>query len=461
MPGLFQSLDIARRAIWANRLGLDVASHNIANANTPGFSRQRVDLSASQPLQLIQGQLGMGVEASQITRMRNRLLDVQFRQASHSFGKEQIKENMFYQIETIIQEPAENSLGNLMTEFFNEFSNLGSEPENSNIRNVLVQKATSLAETFNQKSARLTETQTSLRRDIQTSVKEVNQITAQIADLNRQIVTAEGAYGTANDLRDQRDLLLDQLAEKIDIRYVEDNRGSVNVTAAGHAIVSGNTSRELSISSAGDGSRINVTIKGSSGQEVAVESGALGGLLDLHNNAIPDLLDKLNNLAKNFIDNVNHVHKSGYGLPVGNPPTAATGISFFTGSDAGSIRVAPPIKEDVSNIAASLDGSVGNGEVAFAIANLRDNKMMAGGTQSLDEYYNNTVTDLATEIDLSRSKRENQEMLKDQIQNQRTSESGVSLDEEMTNLIKFQRSLEASAKVIKVVDEILDTVINM
>ncbi len=461
MPGIFQSLDIARRAIWANRLGLDVASHNIANANTPGYSRQRVDLSAARPLQLMQGQLGMGVEATQITRIRNQLLDVQYRQASHSLGKEQIKEELFYQIETIVQEPTENSIGNLMTEFFSEFSSLGAEPENSNIRNVLLQKAVSLAETFNQKSARLTETQTSLRRDIQNTVTEINQMTSQIADLNRQIMVAEGAFGTANDLRDQRDVLLDKLAEKMDIRYVEDSRGSVNVTAAGQALVSGTSPRELSLESQGDGGKVSVTIKGSSGQDIAVESGALGGLLELHNNSIPNLLDKLNKLAKNFIENVNHVHQSGYGLATGNPPTSATGLNFFIGSDAGSIRVAPPILEDVSNIAASIDGSSGNGEVAFAISNLRDNKMMSNGSQTLDEFYNDTITNLGTDIELARSKRENQEMLRDQIQNQRTAVSGVSLDEEMANLIKFQRSLEASAKVIRVVDEILETVINM
>ncbi|NOX36876.1 MAG: flagellar hook-associated protein FlgK [Calditrichaeota bacterium] len=461
MPGIFQSLDIARRAIWANRLGLDVASHNIANVNTPGYSRQRVQLQSARPLNLVKGQLGLGVKADQIERIRSQLLDLQYRRASHTFGRAEIEENVLLQVETVIQEPAENSIGNLITEFFSEFSRLSSEPENTTIRNTLVQKATTLVETFRGKYESLSEIQKSLRQDGQSMVNQINELIRQIAELNAQISGAEGTGGQANDLRDQRDLLLDKLSEYLDIRYVENDRGIMTVSVEGMMLVGGDKYKPLTLESYNDNGNLKLRIRSNEGQEITIRNGRLGGLLNLHNNTIQKLLDDLNTLARNLIDEVNRIHRKGKGLPVGDPPQSATGLNFFTGTDARSIEISPDIANNVANIAASLDGSVGNGEVALAIANLRNKKIFNGRTETLNDFYSTMVTTLGTEIQVAQDTRFNQQLLRDQIENQRESVSGVSLDEEMTNLIKYQRALEAAAKIVRVVDEVLETVIQM
>lgn len=467
MPGIFNTLNIARRALQASQLGIDIASHNIANANTPGYSRQRVNLSSALPVDVLYGAvgpigaLGTGVKADSIIRIRNGLLDSQFRQANHTFGKNNIKEQMLYQVETVLQEPTENGIGNLMTEFFTEFSNLGSEPENTNIRNVVVQKATSLALSFNQKSARLRELQKSLRQDTDNALRQVNQFSSQIAELNRQVSAAEGGFANANDLRDQRDLLLDKLAEFVQIQYSEDSSGQVTVAISGQTLVIGANARELTVTSAGSGNNLEISIQGSDAQALNIQTGKIGGLIDTHNNQIGNLLNRLDTLAGKFVEEVNRVHQFGKGLPVGSPPTSATGLDFFVGSDASSIQVASQIKDNVANLAASNDGATGNGEVAFTIANLRNQKLLNNNTETFNTYYNNTITLLGTEIQSASSTRRNQEMVLDQIDNQRVAESGVSLDEEMTQLIQFQRSLEAAARIVTTVDEMLQTVINM
>ena len=461
MSTIFQSLDIARRALYASRLGLDVASHNIANVNTPGYSRQRLSLKSALPQQLIQGQLGMGVLVDNISRVRNQLLDFQYRQASHSFGRAEVEENVLLQVETVIQEPSESSIGNLMNEFFAEFSSLASEPENTAIRNSILQKATSLVESFRSKRGQLEEIQHSLRKDVDTVVADINNYAQQIADLNQKIADAETSGGEANDFRDQRDQLLDKLGELIEIRYREDEHGNVVVSAAGATLVTNNTARQLSVETDNEKNRLRILVNGPGGSRVKVESGRLGALLKMHNKALHKLIDRLDKLASTFIEAVNRQHRAGQGLAVGDPPTSRTGLDFFVGTDAASIDVAPEIQENVANIAASLDGSPGNGDVALAIANLRNAKLLEDRTQTLGDYYNNTITKLGRHIEEARTTREHQELLREQIQNQREAESGVSLDEEMTQMIQFQRSLEASAKVIKVVDEILETLVNL
>ena len=460
MPGIFQSLDIARRAIWANRLGLDVTSNNIANVNTPGYSRQRVELQNAQPLQLVKGQLGLGVKVDQIRRVRDQLLDFQYRRASYNLGKAQIQENTLLQVETIIQEPSENSIGNLLSEFFSEFSNLASEPENTAIRNTIVQKATALVESFRTKYERMDALQESLIKEAQSAANQVNEMVRQIADLNRKIMAVDGSGGSANDLKDQRDMLLDKLSEYVDVRYVTDDKGNLTVTAEGIMLASGPSANTLEIKTTTVNGKWQLTIL-VGGKEVPLKGGKLGGMRELINTTLPEIIDNLNTMAKTVIEEVNRLHRAGKGLPIGTPPTSQTGVDFFVGTDARSIDINSDITNNVANIAASVDGSPGNGEVALAISNLRNKAIFNARTDTLSDFYSNMVTRIGTQIQTAINTRSAQELLRNQIQNQRDSVSGVSLDEEMTKLIQYQRSLEAAARVVRVVDDVLETVIGL
>ncbi|GAB4380486.1 MAG: flagellar hook-associated protein FlgK [Calditrichia bacterium] len=461
MPGIFQSLDIARRAIWASRMGMDVTSHNIANVNTEGYSRQRVLNRAATPLQLPEGQLGLGVSVETINRIRSGLLDQQYRQANHLYARASAKENLFNQIEAILQEPGDNSIGNLMNSFFLEFSNLASDPENTTIRNTIRQQALLLVDSFRNKDLQITQMQDALKNDSQSVVTQINEITRQIARLNAQIASGGSGGLGANDLRDRRDLLLDRLSEYLNITYTEDSGGQLTVVAEGSNLVSGTKANQLSLERQKNGDDLHLIIKNSNGQEASFQSGKLGALLDMHNNQLSTLREKLDTLAGSFAEEVNRIHAAGYGLPTGDPPAASTGIDFFIGNSAATIDISAEIREDVTKIAASNDGTPGNGDVALAISNIRNSKVLLGGTETLDGFYQGIVKNLAMDIQAAENTRNGQQLIKDQIQNQREAESGVSLDEEMTNLIKYQRSFEAAAKVIQVVDEMMETLVNI
>ena len=272
MPSIFHSLNTARQALFANRHGLDVASHNIANVNTEGFSRQRASFSTGQPLVTSDGILGAGVTIDSVQRIRNGLLDQQYRSASHQYGQSNIKENIYYQIETILQEPSDNSIGSLMDDFFAEFSNLGSEPENMNLRNVTVQKAANLTQAFQTKDARLRDIQDALRNETEATVRQVNQISQQISGLNRQIAVTENEQTSANDLRDQRDLLLDNLSEIMQFQTSEDSQGMLSVSMNSQMLVSQTEYRELSVEKENSNGEIRVSILGAREQQLKLQT---------------------------------------------------------------------------------------------------------------------------------------------------------------------------------------------
>lgn len=461
MPGIFQSLDIARRAIWASRLGMDVTSHNIANVNTLGYSRQRVDNRAATPLPLPQGMLGMGVKVGDIVRIRNGLLDSQYRQTNHMLSSATAREDIYNQIEVILQEPGETAIGSQMNEFFREFSHLAADPENTTIRNTIVQKSKSLTEAFRGQSEQITKLSESIKINAMAAIDQVNEITRQIAELNGKITGNEFNSFGANDLRDRRDMLIDKLSEYMKISYHENSRGQVTVVAEGMNLVSGVKANTLEADLKSEDGNLQLEIKGASGQNGLIQSGKIGALLQMHNKDLPELLGKLDTLAAAFIEEVNRIHSAGQGLSTGEPPTPSTGINFFTGNSASTINISSEILNDISKIAASNDGTPGNGDVALAISNIRNTKIFNGGTQTLDDYYTGIIKNMAIDIETAQNSRKSNQLLKEQIQNQRESESGVSLDEEMTNLIKYQRSFEAAAKVVQVVDQMMETVVNM
>ncbi|MFZ0389609.1 MAG: flagellar hook-associated protein FlgK [Calditrichia bacterium] len=456
MPGIFQSLDIARRAIWASRTGMDVTSHNIANVNTPGFSRQRVDQRAARPLNLPQGQLGLGVTADTVIRIRSGLLDQQFRQNAFSLGGAEVNENLFGQIEAILQEPSENAIGSLMTDFFSEFSSLAAEPENTALRTTLREKAVALSDAFHNAHGQLQDLRNSISGEAKSMINEINSLTGELAKLNNQITGYEAGGGQANDLRDQRDLVLDKLSGYLKINYSEDNNGSVTVSSESMTLVSGVRSNPLSLDTSKENDVLQIRLEGNGDILRQPAYGKLGALMSSYNSSIPKIQQRLDDLAGRLSGEVNRLHRRGQGLN-----GAGTGFDFFTGNSAATLRVSDDIMEDLSRIAVSSDGSAGNGEVASAIANLRDAKLLDNGTATFNSFYNGVVNQLSLDIQQASTTRNNQQLLQQQISNQRTSASGVSLDEEMTNMIKYQRAFEAASKVVKVVDDMLQTLINM
>ncbi len=455
MPGLFGLLELGRRGIAAQTTAMNVTSHNIANANAAGYTRQRVDLGATLPLKNAQGfLLGTGVTVDAIERLRDRFVDTQFRQANSSLGSASMRHTILSQIEAGLGEPSENGLQALLSGFFNSFQELASHPEESAPRQAVLQQATRLVSTFNRISASFTTQRNTIADDASNKVLRINELTRQIGELNRQIAVARTSGGNVpSDLMDQRDLALDQLSQLTSITASLDSQG-VMIVSIGGVMVAGNGTSVALQSSLANGV-FKVTAPG--GQDVNISGGELGSAMELYNTTIPAYMTQLDDMANALIARVNAVHAAGYGL--GNPPP--TGIDFFTGSGAAGIAINTQISSNINNIAASSTGAPGDNRTALALFGISTEQIMSNNTQTLAQYYGNFVSTIGSAVSSAEGTGRGTELVLAQLSMQRESVSGVSLDEEMTNMIKFQRSFEAAARVVQTTDELIQTILNM
>jgi flagellar hook-associated protein 1 FlgK len=454
MPGTFGILDVGRRGLMANRLAMNVTSHNIANATTPGYSRQRAELAATLPMMNAQGLfIGTGVSVEHVNRLRDKFADVQFRQASASLGSATLRHGALSRIEAALNEPGDNGLQAAMNAFFNSFQELASHPEEAGPRSAVLRQGVRLAETFNRLSTDFTQQRTNLADDAANKVTSINMLTRQIADLNRQITQARGAGNEPGDLMDQRDAAIDQLSQLVNVSAAQDSNGSMIVSIGGMQVVGNGSSVTLQSSLVGGTLQISTT----GGLAIQVTGGELGGMLEMHNTTIPGYLAQLDSLASAVIARVNAVHSAGYGI--GTPPP--TGIAFFTGTDAATMRVSTPISSNINNIAASSNGQPGNNQNALALFGIAEERLMSGNTLTLAQYYGRFVSDIGSAVTTASGSVTGAELVLAQLDAQRQAVSGVSLDEEMTNMIKFQRSYEAAARVIRTADEMFETILSM
>ncbi|GAB4172451.1 MAG: flagellar hook-associated protein FlgK [Calditrichia bacterium] len=463
MSGILGSLEIARKALWASRLGLDVTSQNIANVNTPGYSRQRVDLTPSNPVNLGFGPLGTGVLVKRISRARVDLIDRNLRDAYTRQGYGQAQETVLMQLDSVYNEPSENGLAYQITDFFNEWSNLASNPEDSSARQILMQKSVKLAATFRDTTNKLHTMRKSIESQVSGEVRDLNQILKDLASVNGKIVNAEIGGTSANDLRDMRDKLVDELAKFGKVTFSEDSRGSSNINLEGVTVVTGTDYQEFTYAVENNDlgvKELHLKLK-STGEIFNSTTGKLGSYVYQFNELIPEQLDNLDQIASSLITEVNKIHSKSYGLPQGSPPTASTGFDFFTGGDAASIRINKNVEEDLNKIAISVSGEPGDAEGALAISNLSNKKMFGNRTQTINEFYQTMISKLGNQIDDAQSIIAQQDLVVGQLESQKDSISGVNLDEEMINLTKFQRSFEAASKVIKTVDEMMQTILTL
>jgi len=459
MGDLLGALDIARRALVTQRQAMDVTSHNIANANTPGYTRQRPNLTPTTPLQKNGLLFGTGVTISTIERLRDKFVDQEIRGANQFLGSATQQKAIFSRVEAVFNEPSDSGLRNALDKFFAAFQNLAAHPEDGGVRQAVVQQAITLSRTFNSMSANLRQLQSDIAEDVETKVDQINQLLRRIADLNVEIGQYSGIGQEANDAKDQRDKALDELSKLVDVKAIEDSRGAVTVTIGGTTVVSLGSTMKLAAEVTSGGISIIAPEAGTSTNKVVlnVTSGEVGAAVELYNTTIPGFLDRLNTLALTLITGINNLHYAGYGL--GTPPP--TGNNFFTGTDASDIQVNSAILNDVNLIAASADGTPGNSVTASAIADYLNEPVLNGGTVSIMQYYTAFISDVAAQSKNASDMLDSQERVLTQLENQRESVSGVSIDEEMVNLIKFQRAFDAAARMVRTVDELYQTIINM
>ncbi len=454
MAGLNSILEIGRRSLSTSQYGLGVTSHNISNASTPGYSRQRLNVAPSASEKSQFGYLGTGVSIQSIQRLRSGYIDQQIYTVNQNNGRANQRENILRLAESFLQEPSETGLGASMSQFFAAFQDLSMHPEESANRNAVVQRATLMVGTFR----RITDSIDSLKKDVlkeaESKVERINALVSSIAGLDQTIMSASASGSSPNDVRDQRDYQLAELSKLADIRVMDGVNGSMNVSIAGNMILSGGNSSSLVASM--NGAKMEVHLKGFA-QPLNVAGGELGALMTLQNTTLDNYTAKLDQVASAIITNVNTAHSAGYGI--GTPPP--TGLEFFTGTDARSIGINPVISGNINNVAASKDGSPGDNSIALQIANIQNAQVLNGNTNSISQFYNGFVSSIGTDIQSAATETASTQLVMEQLTTQQNSVAGVSIDEEMTNLIKYQHGFDAAARVINTVNDMFKTIINM
>ncbi|MDH5789819.1 MAG: flagellar hook-associated protein FlgK, partial [Nitrospinota bacterium] len=544
-------LNTAKLGLQTNQTAIEVVGHNIANVQTEGFSRQEVTLEVNRPRRVGLAFLGTGVRATSVTRNFDQFLFNQILSESSTLGNFDIRNTFFQRLETIVNESSGVSLNNAMSEFFLAFDDLASNPTNLGARTAVLSAAGTLAAVFNQLGSSLHQQRINLDGSIAAEVTDINGMLDEIAKLNRSIIQLENGNTPANDLLDQRDLLVKQLSEKLDVQLIDTNDSKTMLTLSGGSpLVVGTTVFHLSTAANLDNRGfkdvlVDDGMGGTNNVTAEIQGGEMRGFLDMRDVETLGLIDQLDRLAAGLMEQVNGVHQQGVGLDgssgnlffetltptvtigsqnlgtptvtavnaspstvtvdkyqlqftspvnfdvfnlttnqtvatglvVGGTVNIANGLSITTGglpvigdtvnisiSEDAALKMAlsSTVLNDTSKIAAGLSGT-GDGQNALNISNLQNSLVFSAGgftpgagTSTFDDFYNSMVGGLGAGSRSSQTILSQQEGVMLQLNSQRESISGVSLDEEMVNLIKFQQAYAASARMITVIEEMFD-----
>lgn len=462
MRSTFRTLNTATLGLAAQQVAVETVSHNIANANTPGFSRQDVTFQTTAPYSVptlhgmaTAGQVGTGVVVSSIRRLRDTFLDGQIRLQTAGQGEQEITRDTLEQIEVVFNEPSTSGTATMMSRLFNAWQAVANKPEDTSIRAALVEEARNFAAMAQRNNGQLSQIRTDINQKIQLKTTQINSLGQRIAALNAQIGQVESVGEQPNDLHDQRDVLLDQLGKLAQISQATNANGSVNVFIGSSALVLGNDALTLANGANANGDA--TVVWAGTGAAVTLNGGEVQGLITVRDGALTDQQADFNTLIGGIITEVNTIHATGYGLSDAVMPSR----KFFNGSDASNISVNPTLVADPGLVAAaSTAGTPGDNSKALAIAKLRDKMTLSGNTATFQTFYQTITARLGTLSQKAGAAADNQTALVNLLTRRKQAVAGVNLDDEAANLIKYQRAYQAAARVVSAVDEMLDKVIN-
>ena len=457
-------LSIARTAMNTAQTAVQVASHNISNAQTEGYSRQTAVIEATPPLRYPYGSLGTGAQVATIQRSRDALLDQTYRTDAGAAAGADSSRDTLSSIEGVFGEPSDTGLSNSIDAFWSSWSDLSSDPTSMAARGVVRERGAQVAGQLNDFARRLDTLAQTTNEHIGASIDQINQLTSSIASLNPQILADEAGGASANDLRDSRDLAVDKLAKLTGGTVVNHDDGSVSVYVGGRAIVDGPVARALTTSG---GQPPKVVFK-DSGAQLSQIGGSLGAYVDAVTTTIPNVSKQLDALADGLVTSVNTIH-NGATLASG----AAAGNFFETsaavppGNTARGIRLASTLTGAADVAAAGAGKDVGNNDVALALAQLRDTTRTfadpdgSSTTASIGDYCRHVVAGVATASQSAADNATVHDTLASHSDTLRQSVSSVSTDDELVSIINHQHSYSAAAKLVSTVDQMMQTILDM
>lgn len=459
MRSTFFGLSSALTGIMAHQRALDTVNHNVGNTDTPGFSRQRVELGAAPAYTnpawntpTTPGQVGTGTQVNQLIRVRDQFIDVQFRDQNAKLGTFEAQSDALERLNQIIDEPGDTGLTNQLGKYWASWQALSTRPEGAAQRESLRAAADALAQGFQDTRTRLVESQTEATARLNATVTDVNRWVGQINELNKEIFKVQALGHTPNDMMDQRDVLIDNISKTGNLTVTTAANGKVSLNLGNQVLLDGTSDTARTVALAGG----NVTVGGTA---ATITEGTLPGLLGIRDTVIggaQGYIAKLDALATSVITETNTRHSAGFGLD------GSTGTNFFAGTDASDIAVSAAVKGSTDVIAASataadLPGGSGN---AVSMAQLRFANLVIGGTTStIDGAWGAWVSKLGSDTDQAGRLREVQQNVLHVATSRRDAVSGVSLDEEMADMVRFQKSYNAAARMITTMDGILETIV--
>ncbi|HEY8469525.1 MAG TPA: flagellar hook-associated protein FlgK [Longimicrobiales bacterium] len=451
-------LSIAAGAMTAHQKAAQVTSHNVANAATEGYSRQRAILTPAPALQTPYGALGTGVLVTDIGRIQDAFADLTFWRNVGQASDSRARHDVLERVEQLYGEPSDTGLSSALDAFWSAWGDLASQPGGAAQRSAVRYRGEAVALHLNRLAEDLMQLRLDTERRLSDAVARLNELAQQVAALNRDILAAEAGGVTAADLRDARGRLLDAMAELATIRIVEQPQGAVAVIVDNVVVVDGATTRALEVRAAGTGVALGVA-----GDTAVVPrpGGQIGALAGVVNVDIPEQIAELDALAAALVQEVNALHRAG------TNPAGATGVDFFdpAGLTAASIRLSAAVDADPDQIAAGSADANGNyqsgaNDIALRIAALRDAPAAALG-ESIGAFYNRLVSDLGARVASAADATAAGDTLVAAAKARREGVRGVSLDEEMVMLMRHQAAYAAAARVVTVADEMIEALLAM
>jgi len=457
MSTISATVHSALSALNAYSVAISVTNTNIANVETSGYSRQTAVIKEKTSANGI----GTGVDVSAIERAYDSFLTLQLRSANQELGKSSVEVKVLTSIEQVFADTEDSGLSVAMSEFWNAWQDVVNDPSGSTTRSVLASAADTLADTFNGMSSELSDIAEGIEDSLIETVEKINELIRQIADENQNLVQLEASGQDANTCKDNLDSLVLELSSLVDINTSSNDAGQISIQLSkGKPLVEGNIAWSLSTEKNWTTGLMDVTWVDSAGDSTVVtdtvSSGELGGYLEVREE-LASYQDQLDELAVAIMAQINALHTSGYDV------NGDEGVSFFTGPGAGDMAVNSEIISDSGKIAAAstADGGSGDGSNAVAIAELQNKISLNSETSTFSDYYDALVSKIGASVQSTESGYESLSNAQEYYTNQCLSVSAVSLDEELAKLTLYQNAYDAAAKMMTVLDEMMESLIAM
>jgi flagellar hook-associated protein 1 FlgK len=492
MAGLWNILNTGRSSLAVQQLGVNTSSHNIANVNTAGFSKQRAILENRDPFQMRNGYLGMGVDLLTIDRLSGNYIHRQMVQSKSDLGYQDRSFKLLKEVEAVYTDDQDTDIQDAMTDFFDSFRQLASRPDDMSLRQDVRTKGEVISERFHKIDYELTRIQREIKPELDGRVKQINLLTKEISKLNAEIAAMEHNGHQANDLRDRQELKIRELSNYIQIDTFLDNRGFINVAIdSGEPLVSGKESYDLVVTppATQDGYDYGIAVD-RKGMYVNITNdlrgGELAALIHVRDTVIEGYKDRLDSLAYGFSTEVNRIHNNATN-PDGsytimsdpaNPGNMTAGGNFFdtllAGQpiDASTITLSADIMASLKNIAVAQtpDGlsAYGDNRNAILMADIVKNQFMDDETYNTAnpnltflQFYQNSVTNVGHDVQSTQMKLDYRIIEDDQLNSFREQTVGVNMDEELIELNQYQKAYEAASKIITTANTMLETILQL